>query len=64
MLAAYGLEPRPDDPPEALLADLCARRGLFLPGGRPDRNRAAETLLHDFRKGLLGRHTFEDPSGP
>lgn len=51
------------EPVESL--DLLARqRGLLRPGGVPDRERAALLLLKEFREGLLGRLTLEDPPSP
>lgn len=41
------------------LAAIGQRRGLLLPGGRPDPARAAVQLLRDFREGKLGRFTLE-----
>lgn len=45
----------------ALLDALAARRGLLLPGGVPDYDRAAVAFLKDYRLGRLGRFTFEMP---
>ncbi|MGI5922904.1 MAG: ribosome biogenesis GTPase YlqF [Lentisphaeria bacterium] len=45
----------------ALLDALAARRGLLLPGGVPDHDRAAVAFLKDYRLGRLGRFTFEMP---
>ncbi len=47
--------------PVQFLATLATRRGLLLPGGIPDYERAATALLKEFRNGRLGRHTFELP---
>lgn len=56
----YGL----DTPPthcDVLLDAVAKRRGIMLPGGRPDPLRCAVAVLKDFREGLLGRVTFERP---
>jgi ribosome biogenesis GTPase A len=44
-----------------LLDAIAERRGMLLPGGRPDRLRAAETLLKEFRTGKLGPITLDQP---
>lgn len=46
----------------ALLDALAARRGLLMPGGFPDHDRAAVAFLKDYRQGRLGRFTFELPA--
>ena len=56
----YGLQACPAHPDE-LLDAIALRRGLLLPGGVPDRQRAATALLLDFRDGQLGRITFDLP---
>ncbi len=58
----YGL----DTPPthlDVLLEAVGRRRGLLFSGGRPDPLRSAVAVLKDFREGLLGRVTFEQPPG-
>ncbi|HEY0710262.1 MAG TPA: ribosome biogenesis GTPase YlqF [Polyangia bacterium] len=58
--ARYGELSGPVDGPG--LIDLIARRrNLQKKGGEPDRARAAEALLNDFRSGALGRITLERP---
>src|SRR5574343_617137 len=49
-------------PDEALLAAIGRKRGALLPGGRLNAQKAAETLLTDFRSGALGRVTLETPA--
>lgn len=44
-----------------LLDGIARRRGLLGRGAVPDRSRAAAVLLADFRRGLLGAVTLEDP---
>lgn len=53
----------PDIPasPVEFLSGLAQRRGLLLPGGLPDYERAATALLKEFRNGRLGRHTLQLP---
>jgi ribosome biogenesis GTPase A len=58
--AALGLEAPPRDGHDLLHA-LARRRGLLLPGGLPDLDRAAIAVIKDFRNARLGRMTFELP---
>ena len=51
----------PDAEPEALLAEIARARGLLLPGGQRDLERAAQVLLRELRSGKLGRISFEQP---
>lgn len=44
-----------------LLGAIAAARGMLVSGGEPDRRRAAETVLREFRGGQLGRITLELP---
>ncbi|MFO7611321.1 MAG: ribosome biogenesis GTPase YlqF [Clostridia bacterium] len=44
-----------------ILEAICLKRGFLSDGGNPDVLRAAETLLDEFRGGLLGRITLEVP---
>ncbi|WP_180682718.1 ribosome biogenesis GTPase YlqF [Tepidicella baoligensis] len=46
---------------EELLAAIARKRGALLPGGRLNRQKAAEIVLTDFRTGALGRITLETP---
>ncbi len=46
---------------EELLYAIGKKRGALLPGGRLNAQKAAETLLTDFRSGVLGRITLETP---
>lgn len=52
-------ELQPD--PAANLAIVALAKGLLLPGGRPDLDRAASMMLRDLREGKLGRMTLERP---
>ncbi len=46
-----------------LLALIARKRGMFLPGGELNTNRAAAAVLDDFRGGKIGRITLERPPG-
>lgn len=50
--------------PEAQLEWYAGLRGFLVKGGAPDLNRAATTLLKEFRDGRLGRITLEAPPAP
>ena len=56
----FGLAP--EDTTVEPLAALARQRGYMGAGGRPDVARAADALLKDFRLGLLGRVTLEQPA--
>lgn len=47
--------------PEEILVALAKRRGFLLKGGAPDVERAAITLLREFRNGKLGPVSLEVP---
>lgn len=44
-----------------LLAQVAKRRGMLLPGGLPNLERAAVTVLDEFRGGKIGRISLESP---
>jgi len=44
---------------EAVLAEIGRKRAALLPGGRPNRQKAAEIAIHDFRSGSWGPITLE-----
>jgi ribosome biogenesis GTPase A len=46
---------------EELLMAVGRKRGALLPGGRLNHQKAAESVLNDFRMGALGRITLESP---
>jgi ribosome biogenesis GTPase A len=46
---------------DELLNAIGRKRGALMPGGRINTQKAAETLLTDFRTGVLGRMTLETP---
>jgi ribosome biogenesis GTPase A len=54
-------DPASPPTPQAILERVGLQRGILGPGGAVNRNSAAEWLLHHFREGGLGRHTFETP---
>ncbi|MDD5241612.1 MAG: ribosome biogenesis GTPase YlqF [Sulfuricella sp.] len=45
----------------AIIEAVAKRRGILLKGGAPDLEKAALTLLKDYRTGALGRVTLETP---
>jgi ribosome biogenesis GTPase A len=56
----YGCKPETLDP-EGVIDAIAQRRGFRLSGGRVDRDKAALTLVHDYRAGALGRISLESP---
>ncbi len=59
--ARYGFDPSGMDGPD-LIDAIAKRRGFVLKGGIPDREKAAITLLNDYRSGALGRISLETPA--
>ncbi len=57
----YRLEAPSDASGKALLEEVGRRRGMLLPGGVVHTERAAITVLDEFRSGKLGRITLELP---
>lgn len=51
----------PDTPREELLDALALSRGFLLPGGEPDRERAARIALDEYRACKIARVTLEAP---
>jgi ribosome biogenesis GTPase A len=49
----------PED--EAFLELLAKKRGFIIKGGEYDYHKAATTFLHDYRNGMLGKITLEEP---
>lgn len=45
-----------------IFCDIARKRGFLLRGGNVDEERCAKAVLDDFRKGKIGRITFELPS--
>ena len=60
LLARYKLKDLPASPSE-LLEAIGRRRGALRPGGVVDVHKAADALIHDFRSGVLGRISLEEP---
>ena len=56
----FGIEPENEDD-FGLLGKIALKRSLLLKGGEPDTERAAKTLISEFRTGKLGRITLEKP---
>ena len=48
-------------PSDAILAQIAKNRGMLISGGEADTERAAYTLLDEFRAAKLGRITLEKP---
>lgn len=46
---------------DGALEAIAVKRGLMLKGGVPDVERAAKTLITDYRKGYLGKKPLEEP---
>jgi ribosome biogenesis GTPase A len=61
-LAEETAEEITEKPPRELLEAIGIARGFKLKGGGTDIERAAVTLLDEFRGGKLGRVTLEKPS--
>ena len=63
--ARYGLDPQAvrEAEPYDLLEMIGRRRGMLLPGGRVDTERAAVMAVDEFRGGLWGRISLERPEG-
>ncbi|MEZ4364970.1 MAG: ribosome biogenesis GTPase YlqF [Kofleriaceae bacterium] len=60
VVARYKLAATPRSP-EALLTEVGRRRGGLRPGGVVDLHKAAEVLVHEFRAGVMGPISLEDP---
>ncbi len=58
--ARYGIKASEVDAPGVIEA-IAQRRGFRIKGNRPDFEKAAVTLLLDYRNGMLGRITLETP---
>jgi len=59
--ARYELDPAKVDGPGVVEA-VAKKRGYRLKGGAPDLEKAAATLLQDYRDGVLGRISLETPA--
>jgi ribosome biogenesis GTPase A len=58
--ARYGIKSEGLDGVD-MVAAIAKARGFVLKGGTPDLEKAAQTLLQDFRTGTLGRISLETP---
>ena len=57
--AKYSLSDMTDA--DAMLADICRKRGFLVRGGGIDEERGAKALIDDFRKGKICGVTLEEP---
>ena len=46
-----------------VLTEIAKARGMLISGGQPDTERAAATLLDEYRGGKIGRITLEQNTG-
>ncbi len=60
LVERYGLSALKEDA-NGVLADISAKRGFLMKGGAPDMERAAKTVLDEFKNGVLGRISLEAP---
>jgi len=60
LTARYGIDTDSVDAPGVIEA-IAKRRGFRIKGGSADFEKAAVTLLNDYRSGILGRMTLETP---
>ncbi|MDO5559142.1 MAG: ribosome biogenesis GTPase YlqF [Oscillospiraceae bacterium] len=61
LTARYKFEPDSEDTGKILLEKLGKKRGMLISGGEIDTERAAITVLDEFRAGKIGRITLEMP---
>jgi ribosome biogenesis GTPase A len=59
----YGIELNDDDTDIDVFDKMSVRRGYIIKGGTKDRERCAKILLDEYRGGMLGRITLEEPEG-
>lgn len=57
----YGIENFSDKPPYKILEMIGRKRGMLIQGGKVDTQRAANTILDEYRRGYLGRISLERP---
>jgi ribosome biogenesis GTPase A len=60
LVARYDLKAVPDSP-TTLMTEIGRRRGCIRAGGVIDVHKAADHFIHDFRSGVLGRISLEEP---
>lgn len=56
--ARYGVTEEESEDPDEILREIAVRRGLYR-GAEPDSGNAANVLMSEFRRGLLGRMSLE-----
>lgn len=61
LTARYKIETADDDDGHELLKKVGKSRGMLIPGGEVNTERAAITVLDEYRGGKLGKITFEFP---
>lgn len=59
--ARYKTDIQPGAPGHEILETIGRRRGMLISGGEVDTERAANTVLDEYRGGILGRMTLERP---
>ncbi|HIY27291.1 MAG TPA: ribosome biogenesis GTPase YlqF, partial [Candidatus Acutalibacter pullistercoris] len=57
----YKVEASPETPGYELLEAIGRKRGMLISGGEVNTERAAITVLDEYRGGKLGRMTLERP---
>ena len=55
----YPVDANPERPAIEVMDDIARKRGCILPGNEPDYTRVANVILEEYRKGKLGRITFD-----
>ncbi len=60
LMKRYKMAELPADA-NALIDEIGRRRGCLRAGGKIDRHKAADILIHDFRSGAIGRISLEKP---
>ena len=58
----YNIECLPSETSEDIFNAIAKRRGFIMRGGEIDTGRCSKAILDDFRKGKLGKITFDLPS--
>jgi ribosome biogenesis GTPase A len=61
LISRYKIEPKEDDTGIILLEKVGKKRGMMISGGEINTERAAITVIDEFRSGKLGRLTLELP---
>ena len=55
----YPVDANPERPAIEVMDDIARKRGCILRGNEPDYTRVANIILEEYRKGKLGRITFD-----